>query len=63
MAVLGFVGAGADQLWVSQDRWLVVAIGLAMLALNGLMIVEAVLLWPWVRAFPQATLAGDAKRD
>jgi hypothetical protein len=58
-----FVGIGADLLWVSQSRSLLVAIGLTILALDGLMIVEAVLLWPLVRAFPQATPAVNAKRD
>lgn len=63
MAAQVFAGTGADLSWVAQGRWLLVGIGLATLALEGWMIVEAVLLWPRVRAFARTTRENDAKRD
>ncbi len=41
-----FVGTGAEQAWLTQERWLLVVIGLATLGLELWMVVEAALLWP-----------------
>ncbi len=49
MAAQIFTGTGADEAWVSQERWLLVGIGLATLVLECWMIVEAVFLWPALR--------------
>jgi carbon starvation protein len=52
-----FLGTGADQAWVTQERWLLVGIGLATLALECWMILEAVMLWPKVRRKAQESSA------
>ncbi len=50
MAAQIFAGTGADEAWVSQERWLLVGIGLTTLALEGWMLVEAAMLWPRLRS-------------
>jgi carbon starvation protein len=49
-----FIGTGADFAWIAQERWLLAGIGLATLALEAWMIVEAMLLWPKVRGLATA---------
>jgi carbon starvation protein len=52
-----FTGTGAAQAWLEQERWLLVGIGLATLALECWMILEAVMLWPKVRRKAQESSA------
>ncbi len=45
LAAQVFTGTGADDAWIAQERWLLVTIGLATLALEAWMVIEAILLW------------------
>jgi carbon starvation protein len=51
-----FTGTGAESAWIDQERWLLVSIGTATLALEAWMIVEAILLWPRVRRAAQVSV-------
>jgi carbon starvation protein len=44
-----FTGTGSEVDWITQERWLLVAIGLCTLVLEAWMVFEALLLWPRVR--------------
>ncbi|MCH2134778.1 MAG: carbon starvation protein A [Phycisphaerales bacterium] len=44
-----FTNSGADDAWWDQGNWLLVSIGLATIALEAWMIVEAILLFPRAR--------------
>ena len=44
-----FTGTGSEVDWITEERWLLVAIGLGTLVLEAWMIFEALLLWPRVR--------------
>jgi carbon starvation protein len=57
LAAQVFTGTGAAQAWLEQERWLLVGIGLATLALECWMILEAVMLWPKVRRKAQESSA------
>ncbi len=44
-----FLGTGSEEAWTAQGRWLLVCIGVGTLAIEGWMVLEAVLLWPQLR--------------
>lgn len=44
-----FTGTGQESSWIAQERWLLVGIGVATLALESWMIVEAAILLPKVK--------------
>ncbi len=49
MSLQLFFGTGGDKSWIEQGNWLVVFIGIATIALEIWMIVEAWLMWPKVK--------------
>jgi carbon starvation protein len=51
-----FMGSGGSPSWISQGRWTLAAIGLATLALEIWMIVEALILFPRVKGVLEAAV-------
>ena len=56
-----FTNRGGDAAWWDQDRWLLVGIGLATIALEVWMIVEGLLLFPRVRGLIEDRKAANQK--